>query len=447
MRNCRLPVAELFGPLVRRAPTQQSSCTLATFLALSMSIHSFVDRESFQTLLANAFAVQESGMGTQSLRVLLELQRRIATSECDVDRTIQQVADRARQVANATGTAIALLQGDQLVFRAGSGCAATYVGRHMTAILSASARSQGRGEILRVENAQRDARIEAAICREFGANSLLILPIYRGRVVAGVLEILFDEAHAFEDHEVQTYRLMVGLAEEAMFRDADLDHKKDLAKQPATVLHAIELITSQMQEFRGRQSTQVTPPKHEIGVACGMATATAGESRGVRPQAKGATTLTLLVKRASLNTHWWKVAAAGIVTALVIANWIAYDHPPESPVVTPGFQRPGAAGPQVASVPAKASSANLISKPQTEAGGTQGTKVVSTAFKRVRVRLNEVDYIAEDVTIRHFTPKSALPHIPVGPKRVNFGEDVTVRYFVSKPEVRPVSNSEQSPDR
>ncbi len=215
-----------------------------------MSTHSYVDRESFQTLLANAFAVQESGMDTQSLSALLELQRWIGAGELDVDRAMQQVADSARHVANAAGTAIALLEGDQLVYRAGSGCAATYVGRHMTAIFSASARSQGKDEILRVENAQTDARIEAAICREFGANSLLILPIYRDCAVAGVLEILFGEAHAFRDRELRTYRLMAGLVEEAMFPDADLDHKMHLAKQPTTVLHAIELITSQMRELR-----------------------------------------------------------------------------------------------------------------------------------------------------------------------------------------------------
>ena len=413
-----------------------------------MGIHSYVDRESFQTILANAFAVQESGMDPQSLSALLEVRRRIVTGELDVDRTMQQVADQAKHVANATGTAIALLKGDQLVYRAGSGCAATYVGRHMTAVLGVSARSQGSGEILRVENARTDARIEAAICREFGANSLLILPIYRGRAVAGVLEILFNEAHAFQDQELQTYRLMVGLAEEAMFRDADLTQIKGLAKQPTTVLHAIEQIASQMQECRVRdKSTKLTPHKHGSGQACGMTTVAAGELRGDRPQAKVATTLTLLLNNAFVNKHRWNVAAAGIVTALVIASWIAYDHHPQSPVDTSAVQRSGAAGPQAASASAKESSANRISKPPTAAGVTQGTKIVGSAFKRTRVRLNEVDYIAEDVTIRHFTPRPALPRILVGPKRVDFGEDVTVRYFASNPQPQPGSNSEQSGDR
>jgi hypothetical protein len=123
-----------------------------------MSTHPSLDCESFQKLLASAFSVQES-MDAQSLSALLELEQLIATSEADVDRSMHLVADRARNVANAAGIAIAVRRGDQLVYRAGSGCAANYVGRHVTAILSVSAHNEARGEILRVENAQADARI------------------------------------------------------------------------------------------------------------------------------------------------------------------------------------------------------------------------------------------------------------------------------------------------
>ena len=137
-----------------------------------MSTHSSLDPECFQKLLADAFVVQESGIESRSLSAVVELQGRVATGELDVDRAMHMVADRARNVADATGIAIALLKGEQLVYRAGSGSSAACVGRHVTAILSVSKNTQSRDEILRVENAQADGRIEAAICRQFGARSL-----------------------------------------------------------------------------------------------------------------------------------------------------------------------------------------------------------------------------------------------------------------------------------
>jgi len=80
-----------------------------------MSAHPNLDPESFQNLLADAFAVQESGIHTESLSVVVDVQRSIETGEFDVG-TMQLIAERVRKIANATGVAIGLLKGDQLVY-------------------------------------------------------------------------------------------------------------------------------------------------------------------------------------------------------------------------------------------------------------------------------------------------------------------------------------------
>src|SRR4030088_1429783 len=96
---------------------------------LDMFIYSSLDRTALQKLLANAFAVQHSQMDKQWLSAIVEVQGLIARKELDVDGTMQLIVDRARAVANATGVAIALFKGHQLVYRAGSGSAVDYVGR------------------------------------------------------------------------------------------------------------------------------------------------------------------------------------------------------------------------------------------------------------------------------------------------------------------------------
>jgi hypothetical protein len=286
----------------------------------------------------------------------------------------------------------------------------------MTAILSVSAHKEARGEILRVENAQADARIEAAICRQFEAQSLLILPIYDECAVAGVLEVLFSEPHAFQDREMRTYRLMAGLVGEAVSRAAQIDQKRALATQAATLPHAIEQIASQMQRSTGDDKSMPEPArKHGIRQVCGAATAVAGEWLGVCQPAKAATIIMQRVKRVPEHRLRWNVAVTGVVAALVIAVcWIAYDRRSASPAGTPSPQRSNAVEQQRPFVPAKPA-------PST-----------SSAFKRVQAGPNEIDYIAEGVTIRHFTTKPALPRVRGGYKEVHIGEDVTVRYFASK---------------
>src|SRR5260370_28300472 len=142
-----------------------------------MTTHSALDPESFQIILSNAFAVQESGMDAESRTAIFELKRAVATGEADLDRAMDLIAVRARNVANATGIAIGLLKGDQLVYRAGSGSGVTYVGQHVIATLCVAGPNLARGEILRVANAQTDRRIEDAIFRQFRAHALLRLAI------------------------------------------------------------------------------------------------------------------------------------------------------------------------------------------------------------------------------------------------------------------------------
>src|SRR5260370_7112742 len=132
-----------------------------------MTTHSRVSPESFQIILSNAFAVQESGMDAESRTAIFELKRAVATGEADLDRAMDLIAVRARNVANATGIAIGLLKGDQLVYRAGSGSGVTYVGQHVMATLCVPGPNGPTGEILRFENAQTDRHIEPPLSRQF----------------------------------------------------------------------------------------------------------------------------------------------------------------------------------------------------------------------------------------------------------------------------------------
>jgi len=214
-----------------------------------MSAHFGFDRESFQTLLASAFAVEESGMNKQSLSAMIKLHNAIAKDGVAFETILDLIADHARIVADATGIAIGLLTGDQLIYRAGSGSGAQHIGQRVTAVLSVSAHTGPRKEILRVDNADSDPRIEAAICRECQAKALLILPICRDRIVAGVLEVIFSEAHTFDDREIRTYRMMGTLAEEAMARDLQLRQKGALTTETNATQPSVGKVPSERAGF------------------------------------------------------------------------------------------------------------------------------------------------------------------------------------------------------
>jgi putative methionine-R-sulfoxide reductase with GAF domain len=383
-----------------------------------MTAHSTLDPDSFQRLLSNAFAVQESGMDAESLTTIVELQRAIATGEADVNRAMDVIAVFTRDVANATGIAIGLLKGDQLVYRAGSGSGVTYVGQHVMATLCVSTHNAATGEILRVENVQTDRRIEAAICRQFGAHALLIVPICRDGMMAGVLNVLFDEAHAFQHREVLTYRLMATLVGEAMSYGARPEQKKALAADLSPLRQSIWPTGPQRAGAltNGASVLAVAPTNRTIYQACATFVARAGILPALTQSAWAALSQ-------AKRVQWYKggggtAVAAAAAAVLVIACWIGFrDRRPASHSGVSGPQESNALEEQRPFAPAKRVLANRTSKAQAALSRELSEwKTPRTLPQRVLDRNIRVRYISDDVTVRYFTPEP-----PVSPSSLPSG--------------------------
>jgi putative methionine-R-sulfoxide reductase with GAF domain len=403
-----------------------------------MTAHSNLDPESFERLLSDAFAVQESGMDAESLTAIVELQRAIATGEADVDRAMDVIATRARNVANATGIAIGLLKGDQLVYRAGSGSGVPYVGQHVMATLCVSGQNVASGEILRVENARTDRRIEAAICRQFGAHSLLILPIYHEGTMAGVLDVLFDEAHAFQHREVLTYRLMATLVGDAMSYSARSEQKNALAADLSTMRQSIGLTRPQREEALNDRVSVPAAATNPAIYARGTFRARAGELPALTHSVWAASNRAKRVPR--FKGRW--ETALGVAAVMVIACWIGFRD--RRPALTSGVSGPqgsNALEQQMPVAPAKRVLANDTFKVQTALGRERSKRKTSRSMPpRVVDRNIRVRYFSDDVTVRYFTPKPQPQRVLGKNIRVrHVSDDVTVRYFTPESPVSPSS--------
>jgi hypothetical protein len=285
-----------------------------------MKTPSDLDRETLQQLLANAFAVQQSQINTQTLSAIMDVQRSVASGKLDLDGAMRRIVESARSVANATGVAIALLKRHQLTYLAGSGSSAADVGQQVAASLTVAADSSVNREILRVENARIDTRIEADICRQFGANALLILPIYQERAIAGVLDVRFSQAHAFQDREVRTYRLMVEQIEAALSHAAQLenrldqnwlDQKKTVAPEPLPIPDAFLPIEPPGENFISPPEFLMLPTnEHSLYARCGAVLVAITEL----PIFKQSTLLATKLTEQAKNLNWpdrWRSSTQG----------------------------------------------------------------------------------------------------------------------------------------
>jgi hypothetical protein len=364
-----------------------------------MNNDSTLDPESFQKVLARELAVQEGAMSAQSLSAGAELLRSIGAEHLDLDEALDFIAEQARSLTGASGIAIGLLNRGQLVYRAGSGVAATYVGRRVMATVSISASSEAK-EILRVENTETDTRIEGAICRQFGVKSLLILPIYHRGAIAGLLQVLFSEAHIFQDQEVRTYGLLAGLASEVISYAVQVEPKQAQAPKPSVTQHGVEQASPQVHEHLQNDGGVTAERRPSICQAFRASILKAGKFAAFKQSAEAASRAAHRAKFVPAYKRTCRSIAAAVV--LVSVTWIVCRHhlPPKS----------------------------LASPVQTSVDERAPVRRSATTGKK------DFDYLAEDVTVRYFMPPSApkralsrLSHIE------HYGEDVTVRYFSPNP--------------
>lgn len=398
--------------------------------AAGMSSRIDVDRESFQNLLANAYVVQQSGVDSRSLRAVVLLEQAIHSGKVELAEFMNMTAECARRVSNAAGVAVALVSGDNLVYRAGSGSAAASVGRELTAILRVPHHAGKKREILRVENAQTDTRIEAAVCRQFGAESLLIVPIYSGSSLFGVIKVLFSEAHSFSDQEVQTYHLMSGLIGEAVKRtDRALSPaaaivpiaEESAAQRSAATLVDVELPVSAAGTLSAEPTFPRWSPNWDLAWGCLMTGLSEMQLRVGQLRATG--------KRVWDRAQTWEVPShfssrvvlpALAMVAIVFGSFLYIQYRPNVSQGT-ASTTPLLAVPELVQNPSSENANSLVAV---------SLKASPVNSRWVRVNKNELDQVFSDVTVRYFEPNSVVKRTNAKRSKVHYmSDDVTIRYF------------------
>jgi putative methionine-R-sulfoxide reductase with GAF domain len=407
-----------------------------------LSSYSSLDLAFFQQLLANAFTVQECGMDRQSLASIVDLQRTVREGQLGEQGAMQLIAERARAVAYASGVAIGLLNRDHLFYAAGTGTAVSYVGMRVKATLSVSRMSDTRAEILRVENAEVDQRIEAAVCRQFRAKSLLILPVFRGQALAGVLHVLFDEPHVFEDQEMRTYRILAGLLSEALFQSVSPEQQK-VASTRMNAARA--LIEQKVATTERRPTVDEVRAEAEAVVPISMKADPVGED--AQPQLvktvenEDPVTTEDAVLLPTTSSIWQRyrplfqrarIAELAVAAVVAAFAWVLCTQKPATGASAALTPKTPVAIPQPPNAPKVDSPNDATTKPAAAASVADAPmpRDLAPAVTRWKVAPERrVKRFGDDVTVRYFPPRTATVLTADGVETRQLSDDVTVRYI------------------
>ena len=119
----------------------------------------------------------------------------------EFEAALQLLAERAKFITGASSTAIALLDEEQMVYRASSGVAPFEPGFALRAISALSAETLKSQKILSCGDTQSDLRLDPESCQLLSMISVMTVPLLRDGRAIGVLELISDRPQAFDERD------------------------------------------------------------------------------------------------------------------------------------------------------------------------------------------------------------------------------------------------------
>jgi GAF domain-containing protein len=147
------------------------------------------------------------------------------SAQIDLEPAIGVIAERAQTLTGATGAAIALRRGDEIVCRARSGRTAPDLGARLQSDSGISADCVRTGEVVLCHDSENNPRVDLAACQRLGVRSILAAPLRHFRKTLGVFEVFSGTPYAFAASDVATMQLLSSVMVAALSRISTLHHQ------------------------------------------------------------------------------------------------------------------------------------------------------------------------------------------------------------------------------
>jgi GAF domain-containing protein len=139
-------------------------------------------------------------------------------TEIDLEPAISVIAERAQTLTGASGAAIALRKGDEMVCRARAGRTAPDLGVRLQSDSGISADCIRTGEVVLCHDAEKNPQVDLAACQRLGVRSILAAPLRHFRRTLGVFEVFSAAPYAFAARDVATMQLLSSVMVAAISR-------------------------------------------------------------------------------------------------------------------------------------------------------------------------------------------------------------------------------------
>ena len=207
--------------------------------------------------------------------LLIAAQQEISLAPPELEARLGIATKYARQIGGADGATIELRDGDEMVYHAGSGTLAPFLGLRLPLHGSLSGRGVLEGKTLYCADSDTDDRVDRAACRRVKARSMVVIPLLHNQTVIGVLKAASPQPQAFLDTDIAALQVMgsviiaamSGVAEtEAKSAQSAAENRLRLAAQSANVgIWRWDMIENELYWSDETYALMDVPPGTKVG--------------------------------------------------------------------------------------------------------------------------------------------------------------------------------------
>src|ERR1700751_5301735 len=157
-----------------------------------------------------------------------------------------------------------------MLCRASSGTNAPELGALLSTEFGLSGESVRTRQLLRCDDAERDARVNREVCRQMGIASVLVMPVVNDDQVLGVFELFSGKAHAFGERDLSAVQRLSEMVETAVrLAHATATLPEQLSERESSVAEAVhpevfegqflsDLVVEDVKPHREEQAAETT---------------------------------------------------------------------------------------------------------------------------------------------------------------------------------------------
>ena len=233
---------------------------------------------------------------------------------------LQFIAERALAISGASGIAIALAEGSEIVCRGTAGDTAPPLGLKLNLHSGLTAICYTTGTVVRCDDSETDTRVDRDACRSLGVRSVVAVPLRTPDGTGGLIEAFEKQPYAFTDGDIRELSLLAELTVEAIRAEAPPAPKFQASTAPSLKVSDLAGQSTSLGDW-----TQLTGSAQEAPT---LAPSVASRQQSVSPAVPASDRrkqVSYVAQEPVQPWRQWTLSAAGVVV-LAGAAWSWYSH-------------------------------------------------------------------------------------------------------------------------